>query len=736
MNVGNDWPGALVEGLEKELRHSTSRSTTYGFLRWFDNACKTKGLMGVEGGLTNRIRSVREKALKVIAEGSSVDHVTFYTLFLIIYVRYEDNGRFIECFGEVGDVGVTCLKSVQRKGGDAMGVVVNPLWSLLKAVLMRLHGLQHVASIKREGSALAMKVGNVCKQSINRTAPSVHVLSCVRVCLVAFPGSMKNIEGFLRDALGALLMKSGTCQYMAATCFALLPRISGSSEAWSQYGQMILRSIDTLYRELFEGLVQGGDSSVAFDSHALMLPVADDAASQTELFVKYFESLQGLSISLQDLVMNEFPSPAPVPIVGIMELGQRALSIDVTNIQRAERVGRTTGQVAQLGIYVSEVKNMILSTLLSMVNVCRGAILPYLCNLGEMILNALESTCLLKSHASADISDVNFVASLVRIAKAIIEKDGVTGTKLFSKPLVELAKLEIFLTVDAQDTHYFARRPDHQILSDPIRHKYAAEMQNRALLLQITIVESLETMLLHGVSILEHRSRIHLEDFVLHMSRTICDVVHYKCMYTKSNCMVLRQLQCAVLKALSASVSAPCVYRPAHAAEALHLFRQNVSSSVPELSSVCIFAISRLENSMHPRSLSLLPKPDAKEIHAREEYGMPSYWSFLEYDGTKRSTPEKEEDKEMVKATTDSHTVKGNQAPGAVDTQPKRKAAESPPPEHKKVPKSTLDDIKINISRPIHPEEHRKEPDVQDLKPFDQDSEDSLPDIDSGSDSE
>lgn len=749
MNVGNDWPSALVDGLEKELRHSTSPRNTCTFLKWYENACENKGLMGIEGGLSERIRSMRDKSLKIIvSEGSSYDQIRFSALFLTVYSKYEESGRFISCFAEIGEVGVSCIKSVQRKGADAAtarDAAFDALWHLLEVILMRLYALQHVASIKREGSAMAMKVGNLCKQSFDQKNPSLCLLSCVRACLIAFPGSMKNVEGFFRDALGKLLMKRGPCQYVAATCFALLPRISGSSESWSQYGQMLLKTIDKIYQELFEGLLHGEDTSPAIDSHAPMLPVTDDAASQVELFMTYFESLQGLSASLQELIMHEFSSPVPVPISGIIWLAQRALSVDVTNIRRVERVGRTTGQVAQLGMYVSEVQNMMLNVLLTMMVVCQGAILPYLYNLGEMILNALESTCLLKSHASADISDVNFVASLIRIAKCIIEKDGVTGTRLFSKVLVELAKLEIYLTVEGQDTRYFAQRPDHQKRPDQIRHKYAAEMQNRALLLQIDIVESLEMMLLHGVSILDHKSRIHLEDFVLHMSRTICDLVHYKSMYTKSNCVMLRELQCAILKALSASVSAPCVYRPAHAAEALHLFRQNASSSLVELSSICMFAISRLENSMHPRSLGLLPKPDAKEARAREEYGMPSYWSFLEYDGTKRPILEKEEEQnkhqpaqaqpmDQVEKSTDMVQQSRNQAP--VDAQHKRKVVESPPSEQNKVPKSTIDDIKINISRPIHQEQDEKEPDVQDLKPFDQDSEDSLPDIDSGSDSE
>ena len=748
MNVGDDWPSALVEGLEKELRHPSSPRNTCRFLKWYENACETKGFMGIEGGLAERMGSMRDKSLKIIiSEGSSYDQIRFSALFLTIYAKYEESGRFISCFAEIGEGGVSCLKSVQRKGADA---AFDALWHLLEVILMRLYALQHVASIKREGSALAMKVGNLCKQSFNQNNPSLYLLSCVRACLIAFPGSMKNVEGFFRDALGELLMKRGPCQYVAATCFALLPRISGSSETWSQYGQMLLKTIDKIYHKLFEGLVHGDDTSPALDAHAPVLPVTDDAASQVDLFMKYFESLQGLSTSLEELMIHEFSSPVPVPISGIMWLSQRALSVDVTNIRRVERVGRTTGQVAQLGIYVSEVKNMMLTILSKMIMVCQGAILPSLYNLGEMILNALESTCLLKSHASADISDVNVVASLVRIAKCIIEKDGVTGTRLFSKTLVELAKLEIYWTVDGQDSRYFAQRPDRQKRSDQIRHKYAAEMQNHALRLQITIVESLEMMLLHGVSILDHKSRIHLEDFVLHMSRTICDLVHYKSMYTKSNCVVLRELQCAVLKALSASVSAPCVYRPAHAAEALLLFRQNASSSLPELSSICTFSISRLENSMHPRSLSLLPKPDAKETRAREEYGMPSYWSFLEYDGTKKPPLEKEEEQnyqppraepvdvveEKITQPDSNMIQQGNQVPRPVDVQHKRKEVESPPPEPNKVPKSTLDDIKINISRPIHQEQAEKEPDVQDLKLFDQDSEDSLPEIDSGSDSE
>eukprot|EP00889_Picochlorum_renovo_P001001 jgi/Picre1/28031/NNA_000992.t1 len=481
--------------------------------------------------------------------------------------------------------------------------------------------------------------------------------------------------------------------------FCSSPRISGSSESWSQYGQMLLKTIDKIYQELFEGLLHGEDTSPAIDSHAPMLPVTDDAASQVELFMTYFENLQGLSASLQELIMREFSSPVPVPISGIIWLAQRALSVDVTNIRRVERVGRTTGQVAQLGMYVSEVQNMMLNVLLTMMVVCQGAILPYLYNLGEMILNALESTCLLKSHASADISDVNFVASLTRSS----EKAGPDSTQVCCR--------------DAKSCIATANR-------------YCREPRDDAL---------------HGVSILDHKSRIHLEDFVLHMSRTICDLVHYKSMYTKSNCVMLRELQCAILKALSASVSAPCVYRPAHAAEALHLFRQNASSSLAELSSICMFAISRLENSMHPRSLGLLPKPDAKEARAREEYRMPSYWSFLEYDGTKRPTLEKEEEQnkhqpaqaqpmDQVEKSPDMVQQARNQAP--VDAQHKRKVVESPPSEQNKVPKSTIDDIKINISRPIHQEQDEKEPDVQDLKPFDQDSEDSLPDIDSGSDSE
>lgn len=42
---------------------------------------------------------------------------------------------------------------------------------------------------------------------------------------------------------------------------------------------------------------------------------------------------------------------------------------------------------------------------------------------------------------------------------------------------------------------------------------------------------------------------------------------------------------------------------------------------------------------MHPKSLMLAAKVDNPEMHARNKHGMPSFWSFLEYDGTKHFVP-------------------------------------------------------------------------------------------------
>lgn len=168
MNVGDDWPSALVEGLEKELRHPSSPRNTCRFLKWYENACEMKGFMGIEGGLTERMGSMRDKSLKtIISEGSSGDQIRFSALFLTIYAKYEESGRFISCFAEIGEGGVSCLKSVQRKGADAAGsdAAFDALWqsadSLHFTHLRNAGNQEHCSSLFRTlWQVLSVNLGN------------------------------------------------------------------------------------------------------------------------------------------------------------------------------------------------------------------------------------------------------------------------------------------------------------------------------------------------------------------------------------------------------------------------------------------------------------------------------------------------------------------------------------------------------------------------------------------------
>jgi len=631
-DVSEDWPTLVVSGLERCLEKRSTYENTKEYLALFENACSRKNLYDLEQEeFSGRLKSLREKACSILMDDGQDASIRFSCAEMLhMYVTY---GRDFDVASSFEEVSSACLSFLKQRKKDGVHETVG--LQLLERGVVRMHSMSDDVQITRGSAGVVSKIGGLCAQMLqdqNLSEPSTcSLLGCLGACLLGFPSSLKHVEKLLEDRIGALLLKGGACMHASAVVFAMLPRISGSGEAWGRCSQRLLVSTHKYLDTLLDGL--GTVENLNLDSSVEPLLLHGEKKSQMVLFSEYMESVRGLITSLTRLISGSFQVAVPMPIHGILGLCRRLMNIDVTRIRTIETVGRTAGQVAILAIHLSTLQKDALCMLRKLMQMCQGGIIiPHIYDINSILARYLDSVSMLWAHDS-DISDESVLRQVLQCVKESIRIDGVAGTTAFFESIKGFATSTISPYLKGGNEDILLKKSTKTYFA---RHEYAGRMLLVAMKCHADILGVIEAMF--ESSALLGEERLYMEDFVLHVATSLCQLVEHTSLHVKGDVTRISIAFHAALKALAAAIAAPSIYRPVHASEALILFRKTASLPLADIRSVSLKAISYLELSMHPKSLT----PPVGTAEALGKYGMPSFWSFLEYDGTAKETYQEE----------------------------------------------------------------------------------------------
>lgn len=632
-DVSEDWPTLLLSGLERCVEKRVTYENAREYIALFENACSRKNVYDLEQEeFSGRLKSLREKSCSILMDdGQDASIRSVCVDVLQLFMTYGRDSDVASSFDEVSSACLSFLKQRKKDGVHEMAVG----WQLLERSVLRMHSMSDDVKIIRGAAGVVSKIGGLCVQILqDQDLPdtsTISLLGCLGSCLIGFPSSLKHIERVIEDQVGILLLKGGACMQAVAVVFAMLPRISGSREAWGRCSQRLLISIHTYLDSLLDGL--GSVDNCNLDSSVEPLLLHDEKKSQMVLFSEYVDCVQGLIKSLTCLLSSAFQVAVPMPTHAILALCRRLMSVDVTRIRSIERVGRTAGQVAILAIHLSTLQKDALRMLTKLMQMCQGGlIIPHIYSINSILAAYLESVSMLWAHDS-DISDESVFRQVLQCVKQSIRIDGVAGTQAFFEIIKGFATSTIspYLKSDNEETLLKKSAKTYFV-----RHEYAGRMLLVAMKCHADLLGVIEAML--ASSAVQGEQRLYMEDFVLHVANSSCQLVEHTSLHIKGDVNRISIVLNAALKALTAAIAAPTVYRPVHAAEALTLFRKTASLPLTDIRSVSLKAISYLELSMHPKSLTR-PLGTTEPVG---KYGMPSFWSFLEYDGTDKNTRQEE----------------------------------------------------------------------------------------------
>ena len=407
----------------------------------------------------------------------------------------------------------------------------------------------------------------------------------LRAGLWGYPQALKGVV----DRLWEVYLAEDGLSIPSYDLWVLLPRVTGSKEVWGRAVGVVMGRAHVCLDVLLDGVEardredreHGWQDQRQGEDHAMHEYLRTQAT-----FEELVEHAHTLFSALKTLLTASFPTAVPFPMTSVLDLTARVVGVDTTRIDMIERVGRTAVQVGTLGVELGGLQEDALEVLRSAVEVCRGHAVPYMGGVFGILGRALESVvaCL----SAGGVVDGRLVRGLVEMAGMAMVVDGVGGARALEEVTVELVQVAVYDGVGG--------------------------FRKETL---VPVLGLLKVVFEHGASALRHANRLALEDILLHVAKTSHQLVESKRIATNLDTSGEAVLLDAVLEALEASVVAPSVHRPAHAAEALRLMRS---------CGRCGSRVGRLEMAMHPRSLDLRIGLDGDEVAARHELGVPRFW--------------------------------------------------------------------------------------------------------------
>jgi len=589
MDIEKDWPSALLDLTENSLKKNANNVTLS--VDAFRSAAEKQGLFDVQSKeLDGKLHAVAVKAAKLAKSSDSKQFAQTGLQVLQVYTRFCSIDYFLENFVEWSNISLSVVKP---QGGTEEAVWSGKMdegWNLLFHTIQRLAILSHVKSSKKEGALLCSKCSSAFKQTFDPDCPRVSALRTLLACLEGFPSSMKSNEKFLQNCLVGLLWRTSYIQEIAVHCLASLASIEGTSESWGRYCHMLIASTHDKMDMILEGLES---DQVRQNLRDQMNKQASLFAPETgkmkklhiEIFCDNFTMLDGLLASISLMVTKRYSSAVPMPLLGICEVANRALSVDITRLRDIEKIGRTSGQVAIIGVKISMVQKKVFQMLKAMALSARCAAFPFISYISSITQSFLESMNSIKESPYADISDSSVLLSALDMLQHLMQIGGQYVIKSSVSVVISLSRRVLYLPLveDSNETEI-----SNKILkSFIIKHQYSFEMKPIEVECQVQALRTLQIVLQQGGTCLKASERTVMEDMIMHMAHSITQLIEYRSIQAKQRFSILRKVQYAAFEAYLISVLAPSPYRNSHGAEAVQLFRENITSSSQEIASFC-----------------------------------------------------------------------------------------------------------------------------------------------------
>ncbi|KAK9915726.1 hypothetical protein WJX75_003282 [Coccomyxa subellipsoidea] len=491
-----------------------------------------------------------------------------------------------------------------------------------------------------------------------------HMLELPALAAVptAFRSHLKLLGQFAGEALCG--EHSIAAQRAAAShCLSLLPHVTGHVEQWSNAAQNVLATAHSQLDVLYMGLE---DEAAAKFYRSAMKPdavgiQAESAAARVvqnaQMVVLARQRLAASLDCLERLLTQAAPAPVPVPAHGVVQLSTRILSVD-DSLVRAGRASPSATAYTELLAVLPGMHAAAAKLLQLLLQIGGGVLVPQHKGVTRLLAD------LLRRLAADPLSFLATSSWLVRrevyaCAAALIRVGGWGPVRDLAAPVMQCMLLELYTApagaVQAPKAGGKQAKKRKRSKGDQGAGDLAGISSGSALLAsahglkapsaavetrnaaaQTAVLMLVEELYKVGGAILGLEARAQLDAAVAHQAATAAAGCERA---SRSGAQAPRWagvVLLAALRALLASVLAPCAHRPPFIAHALHAFRQGLSSADPELRAFCAGALLSCEAFVHPRSqspwptvVSAAPASTGAAVASTSYLGVPRMWSAI-----------------------------------------------------------------------------------------------------------
>ena len=526
MDVTSTWHGSVIEYTEKNLRKNVQRHEIEIVINALNISAKRQSLFEAGGELWQRLEAIAKKACKLSTTNVPSDCCRFSLELLRIYALYCNSEYFASSLVDWSSSGLGILKS--NPEGEEWKGAKEEAWNLISAIFSRAWGLLHVKSIKRDGAGIATKVGTLFKQRFERKPDEAGVpaLLALKSCLVAFPSSLKNVEGAVKGILASVVLYRSSDRHVACETFAMLPRIRGETDAWSRYAQEMVKTMHSVLDDVLAGIERENSMEIYHNSLDPNVPMLVDESRekesqkklQVQIFSDYFEKIQGAQMVLMNMMTLSYAFPVALPIRVLIQLAERLLSVDIVALSHVERSGRTSGQKSQLCTRLADIQVSALIVMERVLVASGTSFVAHVPSYARIIKGGLETVYAILSQAAVNISDGNVLLHLLKSAQYLFAAGGMYAVRELTPLLVKIT-VSIFMTAkESQDEQIHGRLPPYQLNS------YAYQADTTMMFCQIECLGCIEKLFSYGANAMNHKQRLELEDLTMHITSALLDL--------------------------------------------------------------------------------------------------------------------------------------------------------------------------------------------------------------------
>ncbi|CAL8470253.1 g9795 [Coccomyxa elongata] len=653
------------------------------------------------------IESLSQVAFSLVSSNeSSRKHAG--VVLLQVLVEECSSQRFMQTFPNCGTKLLLVLKAA------ATDEVRRSTWAALRSLFVRISQMLELPGVRQEGAALAGKLAGALGPIIKRkqgdaesmtgstAAVEIEAFEALAAALAAVPTAFRSHLKQLGQFAGEALCgehSSAALRAAASHCLLLLPHVTGQAEQWSDAVQDVLATAHLQLDILYLGLE---DPAAAKTYRATVKPDARGLQAggepagtiqNAQMVVLARKRLAALLDCLERLLTQAAPTPVPVPGSAVVQLCARVLSVD--SFLQAGRASPSAAAYMELLAVLPGMHAAAAKLLQLLLEVGGGALLPL-----HKSVTRLLADCLRRLAADPPL----FLATsswLVRrevytCVAALMRTGGWGPVRDLAAPVMQCMLLELYSVAPggaaqapkASGGSKQAKKRKRAKAEDDLAGissgsallasahglkslSPAVDMRNAAA--QVAALTMVEELYKVGGAILGLEARAQLDATVAHQAATAAAGCERASRSGAAAPHSVQGVRLAAMRALLASVLAPCSHRPPFIAQALHFFRQGLTSADAELRAFCVGALLACEAFMHPRSQS--PWPPARSAASAtngaatpsiDYLGVPRLWSAI---SPAIPTPGLQEDTmQQQQQQISQQDLKTSQHPTAMDT--------------------------------------------------------------------